>query len=194
MDSHPDRVGVDLQCLGVTPARAASFVVTKNADTADGTCGTDCSLREAIIAANAAPSDDTITVPARTYTLTIAGTDEDAAATGDLDITSNITINGAGAGSTIIQAGTLGVGEPPNGIDRVFHVIGAYTVNISGVTARNGNIAGDGGGIFISAGSTTITNSIFYSNSAGHNGGGVWIDAYTTLTITNSAFYGNNAP
>jgi len=62
-----------------TIAHAASFVVTKTADTADGTCDADCSLREAIIAANAAAGDDIITVLAGTYTLTIAGTGEDAA-------------------------------------------------------------------------------------------------------------------
>ena len=37
------------------------------------------------------------------FTLTIAGADENAAATGDLDITQDVTINGAGAGSTIID-------------------------------------------------------------------------------------------
>ena len=48
-------------------AAAAPFVVTKTADTADGTCSADCSLREAITAANNAAGTDTITVPAGTY-------------------------------------------------------------------------------------------------------------------------------
>jgi CSLREA domain-containing protein len=39
---------------------ASTFNVTKTADTADGACDADCSLREAIIAANAAPGADTI--------------------------------------------------------------------------------------------------------------------------------------
>src|SRR3989304_3546658 len=78
--------------LLVPTAHAAILVVTKTADTADGTCDSDCSLREAIIAANAAAGDDEITVPAGTYTLTIAGKNEDAAATGDLGITSQHTI------------------------------------------------------------------------------------------------------
>jgi CSLREA domain-containing protein len=38
-----------------------TFVVTKVADTADGLCNADCSLREAIIAANANPGLDNIT-------------------------------------------------------------------------------------------------------------------------------------
>lgn len=48
---------------------AATFTVTKTADTADGTCSnSDCSLREAIIASNALPGADTIILPAGTYT------------------------------------------------------------------------------------------------------------------------------
>ena len=82
-------------------ARAATFVVTKTADTNDGTCDSDCSLREAIVAANANAGVDVITLPAGTYTLTIAGANEDAAATGDLDLTESVTINGAGAAPSI---------------------------------------------------------------------------------------------
>ena len=44
-----------------SPARAATFAVSKTADTNDGVCDADCSLREAIVAANAAAGGDTIT-------------------------------------------------------------------------------------------------------------------------------------
>ena len=52
-------------------AQAATFTVTKTADTADGTCDADCSLREAIIAANIASpnltnnsdTEDTAVIP-----------------------------------------------------------------------------------------------------------------------------------
>src|SRR5215216_4717200 len=100
---------------GAAPAAyAATYSVTKTADTAVGACDSDCSLREAIIAANAAPGADTITLPAGTFTLTRAGAGEDAAATGDLDIAGDLTIAGKGAGTTIIDGG---------GIDRVVDVI-----------------------------------------------------------------------
>jgi CSLREA domain-containing protein len=88
-------------------AHAATFVVTKTADTNDGTCDSDCSLREAIIAANANPGADVITLPAGTYTLTIPGAGEDGGATGDLDILGDLTINGAGASTTIVNGGGL---------------------------------------------------------------------------------------
>ncbi len=63
------------------------------------TPGTDgISLREAIIASNNDSGvADTIALSAGTYTLAIAGTGEDAAATGDLDILDPLTITGVGA-------------------------------------------------------------------------------------------------
>ena len=60
--------------------RAATFSVTKTSDTADGACDpTDCSLREAIIAANAQPDAQAhrIILPAGAYTLTLTGPNED---------------------------------------------------------------------------------------------------------------------
>ena len=44
----------------VGTANAATFTVTKVADTNDGVCNADCSLREAFTASNTAPSSDTI--------------------------------------------------------------------------------------------------------------------------------------
>ena len=85
--------------------QAAAFVVTKTADTNDGECSADdCSLREAVVAANAAAGPDTITVPPGTYTLTLAGAGEEAAATGDLDITDDVTI----IGSTPVRRSSTG--------------------------------------------------------------------------------------
>jgi CSLREA domain-containing protein len=103
----------------IVRAPSATFTVTKTADTNDGSCNADCSLREAISAANASAGADTVIVPAGTYTLTrtnTGGTNEDNNSTGDLDINGAIAITGAGAGVTIIQAGTT----TSNGIDKVF--------------------------------------------------------------------------
>jgi CSLREA domain-containing protein len=100
-------VGLALSLAPTRPAQAATFTVTKTADTNDGACNADCSLREAIVAANA-PGADSIILPAGTYTLTIAGAGEDGALTGDLDITSDLTLTGAGADVTTINGGGLG--------------------------------------------------------------------------------------
>jgi hypothetical protein len=138
------------------------------------------SLREAIIEANATPKADTIVVPAGTYMLTLAGADEDAAATGDLDITTDLTIRGAGAGRTIIDASSFG--------DRVFEVHGG-TVTISGVKIQNGASTA-GGGIF-NRGTLTVQDSTLSGNSAVDSGGGIFNPSGGTLTVQDSTLSGN---
>ncbi|MCA9772276.1 MAG: CSLREA domain-containing protein [Myxococcales bacterium] len=149
---------------------AATFTVTKTADTADGVCDADCSLREAVIAANDDSNPDTIVVPAGTYDLTIAGAGEDAGATGDLDIRGPVTIQGADAASTIVDAG---------GIDRVFHVeSGSTRVVFADLTIRGGSAAGSGvdrqgGGIYAFRSLVTILNSVVTGNTAEFRAGGI---------------------
>src|SRR5262245_50595474 len=60
-----------VRLLGPICADAAVFPVTKTADTADDACDADCSLREAILAANALPGPDEIMLPAGTYMLSL---------------------------------------------------------------------------------------------------------------------------
>ena len=62
--------------------------------------------------ANVNPGADVIVVPAGVYKITVRP-GEDANATGDFDITGSLTIQGAGAGLTIIDAQQF---------DRVFDV------------------------------------------------------------------------
>lgn len=57
-----------LALLGTVPVvQAATFTVSKTADTADGTCNSDCSLREAITAANSAVGDDIVAFSATAF-------------------------------------------------------------------------------------------------------------------------------
>src|SRR5262245_5014704 len=128
-----------LACL-VVPQHvlAATFTVTKAADTNDGACNADCSLREAIIAANATAGPDVITLPADTYTLTRSGVDN-SAVNGDLDVTDALTINGAGQGSTIVQAGS----SSSTALDRIFSfnplgLATGFAVSLNNLTIRNG--------------------------------------------------------
>src|SRR5438445_11883528 len=95
--------------------RGATFMVDDFTDAVDMTpadnmcltAGGKCTLRAAVQQANALAGADTIMLPAGTYTLTISGLCEDGAATGDLDITDDLTITGAGAATTIIDAGGI---------------------------------------------------------------------------------------
>src|SRR5262249_17313202 len=89
-----------LAMVGLFPhtavSRAATFTVDSTADapdavSSDGVCKTvakTCTLRAAIMQANARGGAQKIILPAGTYTLTLAGADEDRAATGDLDVAS----------------------------------------------------------------------------------------------------------
>jgi CSLREA domain-containing protein len=172
-------------------AYAAGIGVTTTTDELnhDG----DCSLREAIRAANLDTSvdactsgggADSITLPAGMYTLSIPGRGEDMAATGDLDLTSDVTISGAGAGTTIISA---------NDLDRAIDVLIDVRVTIQGVTIQGGNVPDHGGGI-TNAGMLTVNNSAVSSNrtSSYLGGSGSGIFNQGTLTITNSTVSKNS--
>ncbi len=157
-------------------AQAATFTVTKTADTFDAVCDDDCSLREAI--AVASPSDN-IDVPAGTYTLTLGA---------QITIDKGLTLTGAGADLTIIEAAT----EPGVADYRVFTIDANEAVIISGVTIRHGNTNLQGGGIFMSSGMLTLINSTISDNSANSNGGGIFNNGIT-LTIENSHITDNKS-
>src|SRR5258708_4928874 len=154
-----------------------------------------CSLREAIIEANAQAGVDTINVPAGTYQLTIAdgGTDSHDATHGELSITDGVNIigdvDGGGNPATIIQAcdatpSATATGCPDaNGIaDKIFSINPnrdqAFDTHLTNLEIRFGmnlgSFAADGwgGGLALSNSSTasgtlvTITNSTIANNVA----------------------------
>ncbi len=142
--------------------------------TTDDTNNGNCTLREAIDAANlntavdacqAGTGDDTIILPAGVYSLTLSGVEDDNNS-GDLDVASNMTILGDGAETTIIHA---------NGQERVFEVAVTGTLVISGVTITGGNAALEtvypyGGGI-AAVGGLTLTGTVVGHNRAEAGGG-----------------------
>jgi len=139
-----------LETSNLTLPLATAFDVDRTDDTAAATACTDadndCSLRGAIIAANANVSADPVIInlqPATTYSLTLTNaTQENAAATGDLDITTSlhtVTIVGGGSSgpdATIIDAAGLSTGTLH---DRVFHITGSgVTVIFQDLAIQNG--------------------------------------------------------
>lgn len=142
------------------------------------------SLREAIIAANNTAGADTIILGAGTYTLGIVGGGEDASATGDLDINTEITIVGDSTASTIIDANAFG--------DRIFEVRGSGVLDISDVTLTGGNTASFGAAVYVASGrSLTATDVIFSNNTSTSNGG--HIRAIGNVDLTNVALIGGSA-
>lgn len=152
------------------------------------------SLRASVIEANTLTGNNTIVLGAGTFTLSIQGRDEDSAQTGDLDVTDNLTIMGAGAGETIIDGA---------GLDRVFDVHPGVTLNLSGVTIVGG-FAETGGGIR-NRGRLFIDGVEIQSNSADFGGGifnGVVTatleagisNVATTLTVIDGSILPQNVP
>jgi hypothetical protein len=135
--------------------------------------------------ANADPAtNDTITVPDRTFKLTLVNPSSgpDTQDFGDLDITGPVTINGAGARLTKIDG---------NGIDRVFDVAGAATAEhqISGVTITGGDkpsapigTPGAGGGGILNGATLTLSDSaIVDQSSRSFDGVGIYNTGSLTL-------------
>jgi len=169
--------------IGLIPAgsfQADTYQVTKIADTSDGVCDSDCSLREAVAAANARPGPDNVSVPAGTYLLTL----------GSLAALDDLSIWGAGQANTIIDG---------NAASRVVEIPVSGLFEISGVTIRNGYTAHgsddpDGAGILLSVGRLTLSDSTVSGNWSGAPGyGGGISNQLGRLTINDSTISGNYA-
>ncbi len=185
-------VSVGLALAGAMPAVAATIAVDSTADDFDQGSNGNCTLREAILAANrnavvdacaagqAAPVVDVVAVPAGTYLLAIGPRGDDAGEHGDLDLTDDVDLQGSGAGLTVVDAA---------GIDRVFDVAGGAIVRIFDLEARGGDAgSGDGGGIE-NDGELTLTGVVVSGNQALGPGGGIRNNSL--LTVRRSLVSGN---
>ncbi|HSH01638.1 MAG TPA: choice-of-anchor Q domain-containing protein [Anaerolineae bacterium] len=187
---------------------SAEFTVNATHDAVDinpgdGICETDtgnniCTLRAAIQETNALNGADTIHLPSGVFTLTLPG-DDNGGAMGDLDITDDLTLIGASAATTIIDANQLdrairigcdtpsypspGDGCPPT------HPI----VTITDLTITNG-YAPRGGGIYNFHGQLTVSDVIIHHNTvmSPYHGGGIFNQA-GDLIVNNSIIHDNTA-
>jgi CSLREA domain-containing protein len=153
--------------LALPASQAFAATITVNTFTDELNADGDCSLREAVRAANtdravdactAGGGADTINLQTGTYSLMIPGASEDAAATGDMDLLGTVTIAGS---STTVKT------IPASG-DRVLHVVVGATATISGVTVEGG-LGSPGGGIY-NEGTLTLNNSTVWLNNATFGG------------------------
>ncbi|MGB5478055.1 MAG: choice-of-anchor Q domain-containing protein [Thermoanaerobaculia bacterium] len=164
---------------------AATFDVTRFDDPVPDECALgDCSLREAVIAANENGEADMIMLPAGIYTLSQPTSSGDDPEGGSLDITADVTVQGAGARETIVDGG---------GLDRVFDVYAtAGFVYLNDLTARNGvRATGSGGGILNRGTILTISRCTVTGNSAPVDAGGLLLAGTTYLF--DSTLSGNTA-
>jgi CSLREA domain-containing protein len=161
----------------------------------------DCSLREAIQAANTntvvdacvpGAGADTVLVPAGTYLLTIPGANEDANHTGDLDILDHVTLTGDGAGVTVLDAQQL---------DRVLDMWSGLTVEIDALTVTHGRVQDSAGGGIYNQGTLTLNDVALLANTVvsgdSYVGGGLSSEAWaldSSATLNHCLVEGNSAP
>ena len=200
---------------------AATFTVTKIADTNDGTCNADCSLREAILAANAVATDDVVD-----FDGTVFGSPQTILLSlGEMVIVANgsVTINGTGASMLTIDGNmasriltinngvatingitfTRGNGAGASNTGRagaIYNFGGTTVINDSVITA---NTAANGGGLNNAAtpttpgpaqpGNLTFNRCIVSNNTSTSSGGGMQNFSTSTVTINDSTFMGNTS-
>lgn len=155
-------------------------------------------LINAINTANSNGQENTINMAAGTYTLVAVDNNTDGP-NGLPSITSNITINGAGANTTIIERASTST--PPF---RIIHVAATGTLTLDKLTIRGGvaAVTGEpfeeetGGGILNQGGTLNINDSNITDNLTAFGspgGGGISNLNGGTVTITNSTISGNRA-
>ena len=162
--------------FGVGLAQAAPYTVTNTSDSGAG------SLRQAVIDANAAGSDDVIN-----FSAALSG--QSIVLASEIVIANNgtLTINGLGANVLTINGGP--------GTNRIFYTNLGAIVTISGVTLTGGGgtgaFSGFGGAIDVIAGSLTLDRVHITGNTA-LNSGGVFFNG-GTHQISNSTISSNIA-
>jgi len=129
-----------------------------------------------------------------------------------LNLTGSVTLNGGGKGPSFDGSSSGGVGviqvntgitvsliglrirngtSPTNSNGGGIYTYGTLNVTNSTLDFNTASGTGEGGGIYINGGATTITNSTFTGNSANF-GGAIFLTA-GTLSVTNSTLVGNAA-
>jgi sugar lactone lactonase YvrE len=157
----------------LAPPPSTGYVATTGADT--GNCGYSANPCASITyAISQAVAGNTIEIAAGTYTE--AG----------IIIDKDLTLTGAGASSTIVQAAT----SPGTATDRVFFINNGVTVTIDGMTIKHGNTTLDSGGGLYNGGMLTLNNSVITENSADYDGGGV--SNAGSLVVNNSTVSNNS--
>jgi CSLREA domain-containing protein len=175
-----------LLLLAVSPAQAATIVVTSNAD--DMTANGNCTLREALEAANTDTAVDACAPGAGPDLIRFRPTLQDATillTSGMLRVDSDVTLHG----------GSLNVSLDAAGASRVLVVESGATAEIINLTLTGGYAAGPGSGVR-NRGTLMLTGSAVTGNQSTGSilgfGGGIFNEG-GLLTLSESAICDNAA-
>lgn len=178
------------------PAAANAVTITVNTTADEYGTGPNCSLREAITAAQtnsgfggcpAGFASDEILLPGGDYLITRAGAGEDTNMTGDFDITGGnpLEIRAKGPNARVIVNG--------NDLDRIFHKTSTGDLKLQGLRVTNGKLTAieDGAGLLGGVGLTSLENVTVDNNESAIQGGG--IANYAQMLVVNSTISNNSA-
>lgn len=200
--------------VGASAARAAPLTVTRTDDPAPGACNPgDCSLREAVIAANNRGGPDTIRLAVGTYTLAQprpSSGDFGFAQVGDLDVGESLKIVGPPRSPASGAGGGLHATIDGNGAtvaDRVFEIDSGASVTmhrlriVGGEAQKTDDANSDGtpdfargGAIRIDSGATLdLDHILLSSNTANSFGQGGAIYNAGTLRVADTRLTLNDA-
>jgi CSLREA domain-containing protein len=193
---------------------ATGFVVNTTLDGADANPGNgicemiaghgDCSLRAAIMEANAFSGADVITLPDGVYNLDNRNTTQGSFKGAELNIAESLTIMGTSTSRTIINMPTSStvVGWATDRVMSFTASFGAF--DVENLTIQNGNPpltangGSHGGGVYvdINAGSLSLKSVVVSANTASgdsqSSGGGVYVFS-GNVTLDHSVLQGNSA-
>jgi hypothetical protein len=182
---------LSILALGAGPAvsQVADYTVTRADDPVpDGCAPGDCSLREAVIDADVALGTPTISVPAGVYVLSIPSPPEANPAVGDLDVSGEIIIEGAGPTTTILNANGLVTGQ------RAFDLRDSASLTIRGMTITGGRTTDQGGAFRVFTGSLTLEDvAITENETVSNSSGGIHGNTGTSVTLTDVVVSHNTA-
>lgn len=225
------RLSILLGLLVLAPqVVAATFTANSSIDApdnnpGDGLCRSDllpisaCTLRAAIMEANALPGSHIINLQAgRTYTLSRSGIDN-SAVNGDLDITKSLIVwcldcgqrpvldvNGLDrgfdihAGEVLLSGFDITGGVASSGAENRGGAVrvraGAGTTTLSQMRLYDNQSTGPGGAFYNEGPDTVISTSELFDNEVTDNASGTAILNFNVLTVRRSAVFGNagNAP
>jgi CSLREA domain-containing protein len=172
-------------------ALAAGTTITVNTAEDKTNDDGDCSLREAIEAADTNAQVDGCPAGSSSQRDTILFALGKEATT--ITLGSTLPFLTDGAGLLIYGGSAAAITISGNDAVRVFFVNSGAGLDLKNLTVADGLAAfGVGGGIYNGRGTLTVTNSTFSGNSATDIGGGILNDE-GTLEVTNSTFSGNSA-
>ncbi|MEZ5465596.1 MAG: CSLREA domain-containing protein [Lysobacteraceae bacterium] len=169
-----------------TTSLAAVHQVTKTADTDDGICDADCSLREAIDEAVNSLTDDIITFAPSFYlaptTITLGGS--------EIVISGPSTLEIEGPGESLLTI-------DGDNASRIFVVEADTKVSIRGMTLTRGNGAGAANsgraGAFYNNGGVVLLENIVFDRNTANNAGALCTANEGDTTVWNTLFIENTA-